>query len=907
MTVETITKEQFEKFLDTTNCKSGIDWQPLGLIDGEETYIIPLDGQSSIMIRSSIKLDGQSAESGKDSIRLWLVGSDNKSLGSKVSKWTTRLPGWQERTIEVCKTLTEWRGLAGDCPDCNKPKGIFKVKRRTVNQGRIFAKCDEHNHWTWLDQTTYDKSYFAPESHNNGQVIAEIENETNPIEVAGHIEIIELEENDTSNFFNMAQEAMIEAQNEPVIEQEITVTATEKTPNERQAKAIQSPIDANVRMLAGPGAGKTFVIENRYKFLIDNGVNPDNILAVTYSRNMAESMAQRIKTVCPSTNLDQITTLHAFCNRSITKWYQQSMFLNWRKPKDWKVKSEVESIIADIWPQGEEKPNWSEVMSWVDTSKYHAKTSDQSLDYFSENLGAYYGELLHKIRERVDKWLWQHKSLTYADMLYLTEVLIHQDPDFKTWLSNRFKYIIVDEGQDTNYQALRIILEIAKGSDTKVFIVGDTDQSIYGFQGANAELLLELQNVIPDIETTKLDINYRSFDEVIKASSNLIQYNYSELGGPHNQEFFKDASGIKGAGGNIDFQMYSDVLEESQSIAETIQELPDQPKDFFVCARTRAQLGYLEGALVKAEIPYINLSGNSFWNTRHVADVISYLRLAYDTNDSEALGRVSNIASVDHVYTWDDKNGKFKAGDYSPARYCGIEFLRKIRHNFNNIDGLLFGKPGFARDGWRYKTKKSLYELYGPTRAQDLQEFVWSLQGILEQADNVSQIIRVIIDDCYEKWLRSDLDSSEVQWKLDDLVTVIEVAEQYSSVSDFLDYVDKMIKANQDTKEANWDEYVVLSTIHGLKGLERKVVFGMGWCEGEEKGLLPHTFSLVDPPQFGVLPTSGKSPIEDERRLGLVCISRAEKKVYLSGVRQYRDYPMAPSRFVSEMIGENNE
>jgi DNA helicase-2/ATP-dependent DNA helicase PcrA len=329
------------------------------------------------------------------------------------------------------------------------------------------------------------------------------------------------------------------------------------------------------------------------------------------------------------------------------------------------------------------------------------------------------------------------------------------------------------------------------------------------------------------------------------------------------------------------------------------------PGDFFIGARTRAQLGYLEGALVRAKIPFINIAGGSFWQSKHVADAIAYLRLAYNAKDKDALERVYNIPSAGHQYAWSDKAGKFQAGDYCPTRYLGKEFLAKIGYDFDKIDKVLF-----SRDGWRYQTKKKDYTKYGPTKAQDLQEFVWMLKSVLDQAENVGQVIRAIIDDCYEKFLRHEStlgDEGLANAKLEDLATVEDLAGQYTSVDKFLSYVDEMIKTAEDAKNKEWGEYLILSTYHRLKGLERPVVFGLGWCEGinnetgQDVGLLPHTFSLSPPPDFGVLPAGEMSPMEDERCIGFVCISRAIERCYLSGIKSYRSWNLGPSRFIYEM------
>lgn len=557
-----------------------------------------------------------------------------------------------------------------------------------------------------------------------------------------------------------------------------------------------------------------------------------------------------------------------------------------------------------------------------------------------------------------------------------------------------------------------------------LFLVADPDQTLYRYQGAKPELpTRDIDKWLPGIKTIKLEINYRSTDEVIARSQRLIGYNYEQvckrcngdgvywladgpedyngdehncehcqgtgiIGGPYPHKFMKNATGIKGSGEAVQFQMYDNAEHEALEIANHIDKLSRlecedcngkgyryatendevkegeedreincnscnglgyfqeyNPGDFFIGARTRAQLGYIEGALVRAQIPFINITGGSFWQSKHIADVIGYLRLANDTSNKEALERVYNIASANHKYGWTDNackkckgNGvlthkknnyadkvencdacktfgynepsKFQKGDYCSFRGLGKEFLAKINYNFENIDKILLSK-----DGWRYQTKKQDYAILGPTKAQNLQEFVWMLKGVIGQAENVGQVIQVIIDDCYEKYLKSQGmgDDGLSNAKLEDLATVEEIASQYTNIDKFLSYVAKMVEAAEKAKNKNWGDFIVISTIHRLKGLERPVVFGIGWCEGtcektgRDVGLLPHTFSLSPPPNFGVLPGGGMSPMEDERCIGFVLVSRAIERCYLSGIKSYRSYQMGPSRFIYEMELIDNE
>jgi superfamily I DNA/RNA helicase len=240
----------------------------------------------------------------------------------------------------------------------------------------------------------------------------------------------------------------------------------------------------------------------------------------------------------------------------------------------------------------------------------------------------------------------------------------------------------------------------------------------------------------------------------------------------------------------------------------------------------------------------------------------------------------------------------------------GAVFLEKIDYNLDNIPDLLT-----TRDAWRWgNVSRRKYSRYGAGKAQDLLEFIDELGQLTQQIDHAGQLAQVIFDDCLEKYLKHKDGlgaGSEESTKMDDIKAVIDIATSYEDPKDFLEHVDQMIQAAQAAREGDMDDYVVISTYHRLKGKERPVVFCMGWAEGyktnkagveQPAGLLPHTFSLSDPPNFGVLPVAYKrSPIHDERSIAFVAITRAEEECYISGCRYYRDWVMSPSRFVSEM------
>ncbi len=441
-----------------------------------------------------------------------------------------------------------------------------------------------------------------------------------------------------------------------------------------------------------------------------------------------------------------------------------------------------------------------------------------------------------------------------------------------------------------------------------ITIVGDQDQLLYHFIGARPELITnEIHDYLSDIKTMFLSTNYRSTQSIIDASSRLIQRNYSDNGGPYPQELIKTTEGRSNVleGKPVTFHWYDTIQEECEFVADTIQEKQQsKPGDFFVGARTKAQLAYLEGVLFRKEIPFVNITGSSFWESWHVGVIIGYMRMALGLKDKEALKKVYNIATNDHVYSW----GK-QAGEYCPTRYLGGAFLEHIEYDIDNIQHLLTGEGA-----WRWGNTGRKYTMYGSGKAQNLLTFVNELKQLSDQVEHAGQLAQVILDDCFEKYLqhKDGLGSGgEESTRVDDIKAVIDIASGYQDTQDFLDHVDLMIEAARVAREGNLDDYTVISTYHRLKGKERPVMFCMGWAEGLKVnqagielpvGLLPHTFSLTEPPNFGVLPVNyTRSPIYDERSIGFVAVTRAMEECYISGCKYYRDWVMSPSRFVEEM------
>jgi len=421
-------------------------------------------------------------------------------------------------------------------------------------------------------------------------------------------------------------------------------------------------------------------------------------------------------------------------------------------------------------------------------------------------------------------------------------------------------------------------------------IVGDSDQLLYRFAGATPERnLFGIEKVFGGIETHKLTINYRSTEEVVATTSRLIAENYEAAGGPYEERFRKELQARPGAeqGAKVGFRMLASPEQEAQAVVETIVEGIAggyEPGDFFVGARTRAQLGFLEGPLVRAGLPFVNLTGGSFWASKHVADVVAYVQLAYDVKNSAAFKRVFNIGSNWNKYPWGPNEG-----EYCSHRYLGDAFLRSCGEQYR-----------YAGNNRRFAAG-----------VNDLVQLVTKLQGVMAEAKDAGKAVSAVLEFCYIKYLTHEDgldgdDSGASNSKLDDLETVVEIASDFENVGEFLAYIKDCVRAANAAQDKDYDDFVVISTVHRLKGQERKVVLGVGIVEGEDartgepRGLLPHTFSLVPPPCFGVLPMGGMNPVEDERCIFFVLVSRAKERVFLFGTETYRSSMMRPSRFLYE-------
>lgn len=906
MSTEKFTKKQFEDALPTKDGRKA--WEGLGIREGEWVYAIPIGEWARLVIRSSVGGNGIARDSGEDSIRLWAEVKTEVGTWKQIAKidgYTTRVSGWPLRLYhkiwELQAKIGEINQPIPVCQSCKKVQGVWVIKSGK-HEGRLGSKCfDCDKGLVILAQPGKGDSgggNGGDNPHNgvlkkgggNDDLFGEIDKwleETVPIADAQESPQQGIGTEDGFTSAPTTGGVRLTGDGKEISKFGLTLKGN---PNPQQEMAINADQERDVRLLAGPGSGKTFTLTRRYGFLLANGVLPSQVLMVTFNKTMADEMLAKVIDLYPhvegTSAAQQICTIHALCYRLLKETKDSRQV-----PKDWQIKKIIQEASEDIWPI-DKRPSWEEVLGVIGAAKHRGLKAGQDASFYSNWLGDYYGETIAQARVILDRQMNAQGLITFGDMMYEIErLIIENNPIVETW-RNRYKHIMVDEGQDTNGQAMRILA--ALGSRAKMYIVGDADQLLYRFTGATPEdnLYDGFDNSYPNGITYMLETNYRSNAEIIARCNRLIGYNYADKGGPYEERFKKNLQPRENAPtgeSSVTLVEYGDPEIEAMEIAKSIKAYMDQgrkPGDFFVGSRTRAQLGYLEGPMMALGIPFVNITGGSFWQQKHIQDVFAYLKLAYNQSDQEAFKRVYNIASENMITPW----GKTK-GEYCNHRFLGAQFLQACDGKFENV-------LSAARQRNSYRAG-----------VEDLSSFVQELVYVLDKS-NMSETLEYIVEHCYIPWLKVEEglqpgDEAE-KGKLSDLGTMIELSKKFKTVEDMTTFIDKAIEASEDAKKRNWNDYVVLSTIHRLKGLERPIVYGPGWSEGVNPqelpvGLLPHTFSLTEPPQMGVLNLSGMARIEDERCIAFVLLSRAMEVCHLSTVKRYRNNTLGPSRFLVDL------
>jgi DNA helicase-2/ATP-dependent DNA helicase PcrA len=582
-------------------------------------------------------------------------------------------------------------------------------------------------------------------------------------------------------------------------------------------------------VLAGAGSGKTRVLTSRVANLIDNGVAPDSILSITFTNKAAQEMRSRVAGMIPNYSGQWIQTFHAACYRILRMDITRLGYdKNFTIMDDSEGKILIKTILKE---EGDYETKAEEILYLIKQLKNKKK---DALEFFQE-LRLPYGkaEKFNRIYRLYQLRMRELNAVDFEDLILLCIELFQQDHQCLEKYQNYFRYIMIDEYQDTNYiQYLWARLLALK--DSNLFVVGDPDQSIYSWRGAEPYNITRFFNDFPNARVIKLEQNYRSTRYILEAANAVIRHNPSH----ENKILYAN----RGEGKKLVQYCAVDSFGEAAFIADTIADLVDREgmayQDCAVFYRTHAQSRLLEEALVRRYIPYRIIGAHRFYDRREVKDIIAYLKLSSNNNDHLSFQRIINV----------------------PRRGIGdktIEKIQKIAEN-NDISLLeVLADPSLI-PGINRKKVEELENFYG------LIKYLGSLE---ESGAPVVEILeQVLAMTAYtEELLKSN--PSDAQARIENLQELRSLALEFDhsgggGLEDFL----AEIALVQDSDDINYSDSVCLMTLHGAKGLEFPVVF----ISGMEEGVFP-SYRSETPEEM-----------EEERRLCYVGITRARDRLFLT-------------------------
>jgi DNA helicase II / ATP-dependent DNA helicase PcrA len=616
-------------------------------------------------------------------------------------------------------------------------------------------------------------------------------------------------------------------------------TSLVKGLNPEQARAVEH-IDGPLLIFAGAGSGKTRVIVHRVAHLIHQGVNPYKILCLTFTNKAANEMKLRLQTLLGQGDIPVWAgTFHSFGARFLRFEAGRIGY-----PSSFAIYDEADqrSLISKCMKElgvTLEKGKDSRVGWLINMGKDTVRDiSEIPVDL---NFDPVPVAQLYELRKKASG------AFDFADLIYVPYTMLSTMPDLKEKYQSRFTHVLVDEYQDTNMAQYKLLMELVC-SHNNICVVGDDDQSIYGWRGANVGNILRFKEDFPGANVITLEQNYRSTEDILKAASNLISNNRYRA--PKN---LKSACG---KGNAVCITEFSDHDDEAQHVAYTVSRLIDSgvsPSDIGVFYRVNALSRVLEESFVRRSLAYAVYGGMRFYERREVKDLLAYLRVIANPADEEAFARSVN----------------------TPARGIGEKSLDSLRifarskrvPTLEAIDEALEQKvikSAAARGAFTFKTLM-----------EDLKKRV----GLIDVAD----MLELIVDRIgFKQYLSQEVDGQ------DRITNVNELIASASGITDLTEYLQE--KALMSSMDLSPGEKVSVMTLHMSKGLEFDYVFIVG-CE---EGLLPHSRSM-----------DADLNIEEERRLLYVGITRARKQVSLSWARVRalygREVYQIPSGFLREL------
>lgn len=625
--------------------------------------------------------------------------------------------------------------------------------------------------------------------------------------------------------------------------------------NPQQAEAVINT-EGPMLIMAGAGSGKTKVLTCRVANLLQKGVRPYRILAITFTNKAAAEMRERVNNMSgPAAKDVWLFTFHAFCARFLRMeidklpGYGGNFAIYDTADSQNLIKQILKEMNLD-----DKRFQPSGILSRIS----NAKNALQDAAAFARQAGDFYEQKVADIYSRYEQKLQLNNALDFDDLLMLSIKLLQENKEVREKYQDRFDYLLVDEYQDTNH-AQYLLTKFLAAKHRNICVVGDADQSIYGWRGADIQNIMDFEKDYPDAKVIKLEQNYRSTQIILDAANAVIENNTGRK--PKNL-WTENKSGA-----DIIYFQAVDERDEARFVIEQLQNLQRTENkklgDMAILYRTNTQSRIFEEMLIKSGISYNMVGGLKFYERKEIKDIIAYLRVIFNPADSLSLLRIINV----------------------PKRGIGDASLAKIQAYAaaNNVSLFEAVSNAAAIGGLSSRFVSKLDDLAG---------IIFELMNLANEAPVEDLIDRVLRDTGYLEELENER-TPQAQSRIDNLHELISVAQEFAAseeennLENFLAHV-ALVSDIDDTELG--EDAITLMTLHSSKGLEFPVVFLVGM----EEGLFPHARTLMD-----------ETEIEEERRLCYVGITRAKEKLFLSSTKMRTIYgntvTYPPSRFLQEI------
>ncbi|BBB92374.1 MAG TPA: DNA helicase PcrA [Methylomusa anaerophila] len=628
-----------------------------------------------------------------------------------------------------------------------------------------------------------------------------------------------------------------------------------KRMNPAQQEAI-AHINGPLLVLAGAGSGKTRVLTSRIAYLLSQGVAPYHILAITFTNKAAAEMKERVAALVGPVAKDiWLSTFHAFCAKFLRLeieylgGYNRNFVIYDAADSQALIKNCLKELNLD---DKQFTPNG------VQAAISNAKNALLAVQGFTNQADNFYALKVAEVYKLYQHKLKANNALDFDDLLLLSVDLLEYNATIREKYQNKFQYILIDEYQDTN-QAQYLLAKMLAAKYRNICVVGDVDQSIYAWRGANIRNIMDFEADYPEAKVIKLEQNYRSTQNILDAANAVIENNLDRKP--------KSLWTENEAGEPITCYMADDERDEARYIVDTITRLNTVYNTSYggmaVLYRTNAQSRVIEESLVKYGIPYTMVGGLKFYDRKEVKDILAYLRVLFNPADAVSLLRIINV----------------------PRRGIGDTTIGKLVEYATGNNVALFdavSNPDLV-PGLTARARGQL---------ESLAELIFTLMSY-QNTMLVAEIVEKVMKETgYLAELENE-DTPQAEARIENLKEFISVAKEFAgsevenNLENFLSHV--ALVTDADTAQTG-DERVTLMTLHSAKGLEFPIVF----LAGLEEGIFPHVRTMMD-----------EGDVEEERRLCYVGITRARRKLYVSYARQRMIYgntvTYSPSRFLAEI------